>query len=307
MSESCIEESVNDSLLSRSIEVPHDCHRLRHSPPGRSTVFGMPGGARIGARFSCLVLCLFLLPAAACHKPLEGEARPAIAPPRDQDRLATALQEAISAHDVDSVREALDAGADPNRPLSGGATALGLATEKANATVMNILLRAHADPRALTRFGEDLMPILFMGVQVDHADIVRMLTAAGADPNHPDEPTGLTPLAEAALLERPHACDALVRAGADVNRWSRWPPNEAARCQSGERCGRTALMIAAEYGSRWTLGCLLDHGADPRLRSHLGLTARDYANRFVSPAPRIAEALRQMELPISKRPQILVR
>ena len=66
-------------------------------------------------------------------------------------------------------------------------------------------------------------------------------------------------------------------------------------------------MIAAEYGNHHVFDCLRRHEADPSLRNHLGLTARDYAYRFVSPIPRIAEALRQMELAESKRPQILVR
>jgi cytohesin len=89
-------------------------------------------------------------------------------------------------------------------------------------------------------------------------EVIRLLLAAGADPNAVDF-EGATPLMYAAKVERPEVLRALLAAGAD-------PDAQDAQ-------GRTALMYAADHCQTESVRLLVQAGADVMLKDSNGYTA----------------------------------
>lgn len=89
-----------------------------------------------------------------------------------------ALRRAASAGDVAKVKELLAAGVDVNAANSYGGTALAFAADKGQLAVVNLLLEHGADVNAKDRF-YNFAPLLW-AVYHDHAEIVRVLLAKGA-------------------------------------------------------------------------------------------------------------------------------
>jgi hypothetical protein len=98
---------------------------------------------------------------------------------------------------------------------------------------------------------------------VESAAMVRMLVAAGAVVDLPDD-SGGTALGEAAAYQDVEVVEALLKAGAKVDglAGSKWPP----------------LIAAAGEGRTATVEVLLKAGANPRARTESGETALDEAN-----------------------------
>ncbi|MEZ5411161.1 MAG: ankyrin repeat domain-containing protein [Acidimicrobiales bacterium] len=125
-----------------------------------------------------------------------------------------ALVRAIKDQDVDGVRAALAAGADPGRRVQPqGGSVLALAAATGDAGIVGLLLAAGADPDDPGDGGAGgylLDPPLYCAAVSGSADAVRLLLAAGADPTipGPDRPV----VAAASSVE---ALRALLEAGAD--------------------------------------------------------------------------------------------
>jgi ankyrin repeat protein len=94
-----------------------------------------------------------------------------------------------------------------------------------------------------------------------HAELVKLLIAKDADVNK----TGWTPLHYAASGAKMNIIEILLEHSAYIDAES---PN-----------GSTPLMLAAMYGNADCVRLLLESGADPTLKNHLGLNAADFAKR----------------------------
>jgi len=97
------------------------------------------------------------------------------------------------------------------------------------------------------------------------AAAIRSLVAAGADPDQPAGSNGWTPLLHAIHKNQIVSVQALLDAGAGVNR------------AAGTANPMTPLMMAAGYGYPDIVRLLLRRGADPRLTDSGGFHAIDLA------------------------------
>jgi ankyrin repeat protein len=114
---------------------------------------------------------------------------------------------------------------------------------------------------------------LYWAIQLNHASIVELFLAHGADVNE-QFPGGSTPLLSALQVEgsgKATVVKCLVKRGASV--------------QARSLEGATALHLAAQWGNRSVVECLLDHGADPRAVDRHGRTPLDFAECFDTKFP----------------------
>jgi len=141
-------------------------------------------------------------------------------------------------------------------------TPLHIAAAEGNLPCVRVLLGARADASRLDRWGATpLSDALRAGhtgevASVLHAAGAKLLTSRAAAANQ------LCDLAAAGMVER---VSTLVALGADVN---------AANVD-----GRTALHVAAAEAHKSTCACLIDAGADPKLRDRWGRTPLDEAQQ----------------------------
>ncbi len=172
-------------------------------------------------------------------------------PNAHNDRDATALHWAIS--DVAKIKLLLSKGANPGAKTNEGRTALHTASMRPDsAPVIQALLDGGADPNA--RMITGATP-LFSAVAASF-ESTQILLAKGADPGAKSE-TGSTALM-AAAGRSPQAAALLIAKGADVT----------ARTKRGE----TALANAANRGALETVKLLLDKGADVNSVDYRGYT-----------------------------------
>jgi ankyrin repeat protein len=137
-----------------------------------------------------------------------------------------------------------------------GQTALIIATERQNTTMVKGLLAAGANPNG----GADCS-IVGLAVRLDDLTILKTLLAAGADPNLPLHT--MPPISIAARVGAHKAIDELLR--------------HSARIDEPNSIGFTAALIASDT-ERWlTVNYLLDRGAKLSQWSPAGYTLGESA------------------------------
>ena len=127
---------------------------------------------------------------------------------------AAPVADAAMARDAAAVRALLKQAADVNGAQGDGMTALHWAASNGDAALAQMLAYAGANVRATTRIN-GYTP-LFLASQAGHADVVDVLINAGADAKAVST-TGSTPLMLAASAGAVDAAKRLLDAGADVN------------------------------------------------------------------------------------------
>ncbi|MGH9593046.1 MAG: ankyrin repeat domain-containing protein, partial [Bryobacteraceae bacterium] len=187
------------------------------------------------------------------------------------------LTEAAKLADGRMVKMLLDAGARPESPNQDGETALMVAINAGDLSIVEMLVRAGANVNAVERF-HNQTPLMYAAAATKNAgEIVKLLLSKGAnvtprelyrdwpsqissEPRAQYRPVGgLTALLYAARDGCYDCVEALIGAGADVNR----PTPE----------GVTPLMIALDNGDNDAAKLLLDRGANPHVWDWWGRTA----------------------------------
>lgn len=103
------------------------------------------------------------------------------------------------------------------------------------------------------------MTSLSLAVKYNRLEIVRILIEYFADPNLPDEKTGLTPLIHSILEDRSTTMmSTLIESGADLDQ--------------RDRNGMSPLHHCVNEGRLEPLRFLLEKGADPNVRDSNGVT-----------------------------------
>jgi quinoprotein dehydrogenase-associated probable ABC transporter substrate-binding protein len=218
--------------------------------------------------------------------------------------------DAVLANDVDRAGYLLGKGADVNGRSDLGETALTTASRAGCIEMMRLLVRHGA--RVDRPDGEGSTPLMG-AVQRNQAAAVKFLLAHGASIEK-GAPHGFTPLSLAIEEQQFDAAYTLIEGGADVNVpasthkltplmvvASELPPEadsmvrilqqrgpmEIARALLAHKAkldavdadGVTALMIAAAHDNSQMIALLIQAGADPRVKSAEGETAREIAVR----------------------------
>jgi ankyrin repeat protein len=196
------------------------------------------------------------------------------------------LLDAIDADDVDRLAEILAAGADPNDPFKSrrNLTPLQVAVAELEAggpiDAVILLMRYGADVNGWDE--RRISNPLLMAVQINHIEAVRILLAAGADPNVRDN-EGYSPLrlcADNGLLEMARL---LLHCGAGKTIH-----------EAGGSAGMNALGLAA-YGLHVDMvRLLLAHGADPHVQDADRMTVFDHLRHVPLPDPAARERLREI-------------
>lgn len=189
---------------------------------------------------------------------------------------STPLGEAAKLGDARMVKTLLDAGAQPDKPNQDGETPLMLAIKTGELPVVEMLVKAGANVNARESFHNQTALMWAAAAPNNAAEMVKLLLSKGADftpralySDWPSQITsepraqyrpvgGLTALLYAARSGCYDCVDALIAAGADVNR----PTPE----------GVTPLMLALDNDHNEVAKLLLDRGANPDLWDWWGRT-----------------------------------
>jgi uncharacterized protein len=200
----------------------------------------------------------------------------------------------------------LEKGADPTKADSIGTTPLHAAVQTGKRELVKALLAHGANPNA--RLAKAPPPYrgdfvsyekyagatpfwLATAARVPDLNIMRVLVAAGADPNQAAQ-DGTTPLMaavgmvqnEARLASESQALEVVrlaVELGVDVN--------------TVDQSGQTALHGAARYARNTIIQFLAEHGAMLNVKDKRGRTALDIAQDSLRPRESTASLLRQLE------------
>jgi quinoprotein dehydrogenase-associated probable ABC transporter substrate-binding protein len=217
------------------------------------------------------------------------------------------LDDAVVSNDVDRAAYLIGRGADVNGLDNLGTPPLETAA-RAGCIPMMQLLVAHG--ARVDRHDSDAQTPLMGAAMRNQAPAIRFLVAHGASIDT-GGPTGFSPLSIALEEGQLDAAYALIQAGANVNTpasghrltplmvvASELPPQSRdvkvlqnhgpidvarallarkAKVNTTDANGVTALMIAAARDNSQMIGLLIQAGADPRIKSAAGETARDIA------------------------------
>ena len=156
-----------------------------------------------------------------------------------------AIHWAVFFHNIDAVKQLVQANADVNAATEYAVTPLSIACERGYESIAEILLKAGADVSAL-RLGKETP--LMLAARNGNSKIVEMLIAAGADLDA-KEAGGQTALMWAAAAGNSESVDALIEGGANT---------EIALPKSGF----TAFAFAARQGKIKAVERLLESGID---------------------------------------------
>ena len=195
---------------------------------------------------------------------------------------STPLMYATLYGDVDSVRQLIKLGADPNLQNEAGATPLMWATD--NLEIVTELVNHGADVNA--KSGDSRTPLLVASSRYGAAPIVKFLLDHGANPSaHSPALVGeMTPLAEAAYGGDETILRMLIARGADLKAAGPNPLVFAivSRCSgctdllmgSADKEGLSlqALLDSPPLNDTRAVNSLLDHGADVNVKDPDGNT-----------------------------------
>lgn len=162
--------------------------------------------------------------------------------------------QAIKENDIDTVRNYLDDGTDPNFEDDNGNTALLYASTLGATSIAKFLLEKGADPN---RPGADGFVPLHFAVFSNHIDTVHLLLNYGAKVD-PLNPTGYTPLYDAAAEGHLEVARTLIKHRADVS------------ARGGDNS--TPLHAAADHGHTKIAELLFEAGADAFTKNDQGFT-----------------------------------
>jgi ankyrin repeat protein len=168
----------------------------------------------------------------------------------------------------------LEAGADIELPGYGGIHPLHAAALAGQKKIVSILLGRGARVDALDNVGRTPL-MTFVSGEAGDVETLKILLAAGANPNLMDGAVHLYALDYAAMQGRVDEADLLVAAGADVN-------------AKDSLYGKSPLHYAIYRphnpiglrGNQEVVQFLIDHGADVNARDYDGMTPLDYAKRY---------------------------
>ncbi|MDX2273180.1 MAG: ankyrin repeat domain-containing protein [Cyanobacteriota bacterium] len=220
--------------------------------------------------------------------------------------LSHPLHQAIQQGSLTEVVSLLRQGADPNHPQNG-LTALHLATQVGNPTIMQVVMAAGADLEARDPDGKT--PLVY-SLHHSDPDGMEILLDQGADPNTQDNNLW-TPLEHAAWLRRTEQVAILLNAGVDVNardacgrsslHYAVWVNDweivrqllaAGADVNARDRCCASVLHWAAKAGNPEMVGYLIAAGADIHANGSQG-SVMDWATPEVVPILRSAQTLAQ--------------
>jgi ankyrin repeat protein len=208
----------------------------------------------------------------------------------------TALLFAVQANEVDLAHWLIDSGADPNRANAYEITPLWLAATNRSPAMTEMLLSHEADATLKMSHGENAV---MAAARSGDAASIRLLLAAGADPNASEELQGETALMWAAAENHGEAIRALVAGGANPDQQGK--PLDLAPMdwvQIGMVStllpvgGWSPLMYAARENAPDAALALAEVGADLDLRDADGTTALGFAimNRHYDLAALLLES-----------------
>jgi len=179
----------------------------------------------------------------------------------------TALHYAVRNDDVALVDRLIRAGADAKAVTRYGVTAMTLACENGSAPVVERLLKAGVSANVTGRLGETP---LHLCARTGNPDAVKVLLSHGATVDTIENWRGQTPLMWAAAEGHTAAIRVLLEAGADINArssivvWERQRTEEP-RDKWLPPGGLTPLLFAARDGRVESVKVLLSAGADPNV------------------------------------------
>ena len=164
---------------------------------------------------------------------------------------------AAETNDAPTLERLLKRGFDVNTPGPKGQSAL-LTAIRQNASQAALVLAKWPETKVDIRTADDETALMLAAFH-NLLPVAQVLVQREADVNKP----GWTPLHYAATKANVPMMRLLLENHAYIDAPS---PN-----------GTTPLMMAAHYGSALATKMLLEEGADPRLKNHLGLSAIDFA------------------------------
>jgi uncharacterized protein len=164
---------------------------------------------------------------------------------KQQDDGTTELHRAVYRDDLKTAESLVRAGAGVNAANRYGVTPLSLACKNGNGPLVQLLLKAGANPQTTLAGGET---VLMTAARTGKIEPVRALIAHGADVNFKEPRRGQTALMWAAAEGHAEVVEELLKAGADF--------------RTRLSTGYTALLFAVREGQAEVVRVLLKAGAD---------------------------------------------